>query len=212
MRVDVWTDFICPWCYLGKRRLELALEQFAGRAAVEIHWRSFQLDPEFPRDFSGGVNDLLVNKYGMSRGEAEAIHARVTGLGAADGLVYRFDRCRPANTFDAHRLLQAANRGGLGAALQDRFMRAYFAEGVSLGDPSSLKALASEVGLDPAEGDSVLSSQAYADEVLADQRRAQELGYRGVPAFLFAQKVQVSGAQSPETLLAALQRAERAST
>ncbi|HET9932452.1 MAG TPA: DsbA family oxidoreductase [Polyangiaceae bacterium] len=212
MRVDVWTDFICPWCYLGKRRLELALEQFAGRSTVEIHWRSFQLDPEFPREFSGGVNDLLVNKYGMSRAEAEAIHARVTGLGAADGLVYRFDRCRPSNTFDAHRLLQAANRRGVGAALQDRFMRAYFAEGISLGDAPSLRALASEAGLEAPDSDAVLSGDAFGEQVSADQRRAQELGYRGVPAFLFAEKVQVSGAQSPETLLAALQRAERASS
>ena len=211
MRVDVWTDFICPWCYLGKRRLELALEQFSGRSEVKIHWHSFQLDPDFPRDFSGGVNDLLVNKYGMSRAEAVAIHARVTGLGAADGLVYRFDRCRPSNTFDAHRLLQAANLRGLGTALQDRFMRAYFAEGVSLGDAASLVALASEIGLEASESEKVLASGAYADEVSADQRRAHELGYRGVPAFLFAEKIQVSGAQGAETLLAALERAARAS-
>lgn len=211
MRVDVWTDFVCPWCYLGKRRLELALEGFEGRARVEIHWRSFQLDPAFPRDFSGGVNDLLVNKYGMSRAEAEAIHARVTGLGAADGLVYRFDRCRPSNTFDAHRLLQAANQRGLGPALQARFMRAYFSEGVSLGEAPALAALAAEAGLEPSESEAVLGGDAFAADVEADQRRAQELGYRGVPAFLFAEKVQVSGAQSPETLLAALERAQRAS-
>ena len=138
MRIDIWTDFICPWCYLGKRRLELALERFEGRGAVELHWRSFQLDPEFPLNFEGGVNDLLVGKYGMSRSEAESIHARVTRLGAEDGLVYRFERCRPSNTFDAHRLLQAALGRGLGAALQDRLMRAYFSEGASLAERSEL--------------------------------------------------------------------------
>jgi predicted DsbA family dithiol-disulfide isomerase len=211
MRVDVWSDFVCPWCYLGKRRLELTLERFEGRTPVEVHWRSFQLDPKFPREFTGGVNELLVAKYGMSRAEAEAIHARVTGLGAADGLVYRFDRCRPSNTFDAHRLLQAANLQNLGALLQGRFMRAYFSEGVSLGDGQALVSLAAEVGLDAAESQAVLNSQQFAADVQADERRAHELGYRGVPAFLFAEKVQVSGAESVETLLHALQRAERAS-
>lgn len=212
MRIDIWTDFICPWCYLGKRRLELALERFEGRGAVELHWRSFQLDPEFPLNFEGGVNDLLVGKYGMSRSEAESIHARVTRLGAEDGLVYRFERCRPSNTFDAHRLLQAALGRGLGAALQDRLMRAYFSEGASLAERSELIALAAQVGFDESDARTVLESTAFGAEVEADQRRAQALGYRGVPAFLFAEKVQISGAQSPDTLLAALQRAERASS
>lgn len=209
MRIDVWADFICPWCYLGKRRLELALSRF--ESPVEIHWRSFQLDPQFSRDFSGGVNDLLVQKYGMSRAEAEAIHARVTGLGAEDGLVYRFDLCRPNNTFDAHRLLQAASQRGRGDALQDRLMKAYFSEGAALGDPATLVTLATEAGLDATETQAVLASSAFAEEVERDQRRAHELGYRGVPAFLFAEKVQLSGAQSPDTLLSALERAERAS-
>jgi predicted DsbA family dithiol-disulfide isomerase len=209
MRVDVWADFICPWCYLGKRRLELALERF--QTPVEVHWRSFQLDPDFPSDFSGGVNDLLVRKYGMSRVEAESIHERVTRLGVEDGVIYRFHRCRPSNTFDAHRLLQAASRRGLGSALQDRLMKAYFSEGAHLGDARTLVSLASEIGFDASESHSVLESATFSDEVESDQRQANELGYRGVPAFLFAEKVQLSGAQSPDTLLAALERAERAS-
>jgi predicted DsbA family dithiol-disulfide isomerase len=215
MRIDVWTDLVCPWCYLGKRRLELALERFNARKPVEIHWRSFELDPNFPRDFEGSVNDLLVHKYGMSLAEAIAMHARVAGLAAEDGLVIRFDLARPSNTRDAHRLLQAAVRTqpDLVGKLQERLMRAYFSEGASLIDPVTLGVLASEVGFPESESAAVLApgSTAFKAEVEADERRAQELGYRGVPAFLFAGKVQLSGAQSPDVLLAALERAERAS-
>lgn len=212
MRIDVWADFICPWCYLGKRRLELALAQHPAPETLEIHWHSFELDPDFPRDFAGGVNDLLVRKYGMPRAEAESMHARLTALGAAEGLVYRFDRARPSNTRDAHRLLQAAVRRGLGAALQARFMRAYFEEGASLNDPGALASLAREAGLDAAEVENVLGSSAFATEVESDERSAHRLGYRGVPAFLFGEKVQLSGAQTPDVLLSAIQRAERANS
>jgi predicted DsbA family dithiol-disulfide isomerase len=215
MRIDVWTDLVCPWCYLGKRRLELALERFKARQPIEIHWRSFELDPDFPRDFKGSPNDLLVHKYGMSLAEAQALHARVTGLAAEDGLAIRFDLARPTNTRDAHRLLQAAvrTRAELAAPLQERLMRAYFTEGASLSDPATLGALAEETGFPSSETQAVLApgSTAFTREVEADERRAQELGYRGVPAFLFAGKVQLSGAQAPDVLIAALERAERAS-
>ncbi len=207
MKIEVWTDLICPWCYIGKRRLDRAIEGFQGRSDVSITWRSFELDPGFPSDFSGSVDELLVQKYGMSLADARAAHERLRALALEEGLRYDFARARPANTRRAHRLLHFAAAQGVGADMQERLMHGYFCEGLAVSDADALVRVASELGLDPEACREALESAALDAEVAADERRARELGLRGVPAFLFDGRLLVSGAQSSEVLSAALAQA-----
>ncbi len=207
MRVEIWSDIACPWCYIGRRRFERALAQFEGRDRVEVIWRSFQLDPSMPQEYPGTSDEMLMRKYGVSRAEAEAMHARVTELGAQEGLEYRFDLVRLGNTFDAHRLLHLAAAHGLQGEMKERLQRAHFTEGLPVGDRETLVKLAVEVGLDADEARRVLETESYSDAVQADIRRAQMLGVNGVPFFVFGGKYAVSGAQPTELFSMALQRA-----
>lgn len=207
LKVEVWSDLLCPFCYIGKRRLEGALARFAHAAEVEVEWRAFELDPRAPASYPGTVNDLLVRKYGMSPARAQATHDDVTALAAKDGLDYRFDRAKPGNTVDGHRVVQMAKAVGKGDAMEERLMRAYFTEGVSLADRGELARLAGEVGLDAATVKAQLDEDTALDEVRADEREAAELGIRGVPAFVIGGTHLVSGAQSVETIVRALEAA-----
>jgi predicted DsbA family dithiol-disulfide isomerase len=219
LRIDVWSDIACPWCYVGKRRLEAALARFPHRAGVEIVWRAFELDPAAPRvrDTTESYAARLARKYGTTAPQAQVMIDRMVATAAADGIEMRFDRIRPGNTFDAHRLLHLAldERGGKAGgsdshhqdALKERLMRAYLTEGQAIGDPEVLRALAGEVGLDAAEVGQVLEGDRYAVEVRRDEALARELGISGVPFFVLAGRLGVSGAQPVETLLAALDRA-----
>lgn len=215
LRVDVWSDLACPWCYVGKRRLEAALAQFAERDAVEIVWRSFELDPAAVR--APEATDYarrLATKYGTSTAQAEGMIANMTKTGAADGLDLRFERVRACNTFDAHRLLHWALEGGADkqGALKERLFRAYFTDGEALDEPTTLARLASEVGLSEADALATLATDAGAREARGDEAMAQTLGITGVPFFVFGGRLGVSGAQSPEILLGALRRAWSDST
>jgi predicted DsbA family dithiol-disulfide isomerase len=209
LRVDVWSDIACPWCYVGKRRLELALEQFPHRAQVEVVWHAFELDPAAPREVDSSVPHAvrLAKKYGSSVQTAELRTARLTELARADGLELRFDRLRPGNTFDAHRLLHLAKLRGVQDAVKERFLRGYLSEGEPIGKPEVLVRLAAEAGLDAEEAHDTLVSGNFADEVRADEQEAHELGINGVPFFVLAERYAVSGAQPAELLLAALERA-----
>jgi predicted DsbA family dithiol-disulfide isomerase len=207
MQIDIWSDIYCPWCYIGKRRLEQALAHFEHRDKVEIEWRSFQLDPRAPAEYSGTANELLMERYGRSETEAQAMHDRVTALAAAEGLEYRFDRVRPGNSFLAHRLQKLAASCGLGEVMQERLFRAYFNEGLSLADPETLLRLGGEVGLAQEDLRQMLAGDAWAAEVRADIRDAARLGIHGVPFFVFDRKYAVSGAQPAELFLTALERA-----
>jgi predicted DsbA family dithiol-disulfide isomerase len=207
MMIEVFTDIVCPWCYIGKRRFDRALEPFEHRDRVEVVWRSYQLDPGAPRRYEGTVYDLLVRRYGMSREQAVAKHDELTALAAVDGLDYRFDQTKPGNTFDAHRLVHLGARHGRADAVEERLMRAYFTEGADLAEHDALVQLAVEVGLDAEESRQAIESDAFADEVRADRARAQALGLRGVPAFVFNETLAVSGAQSVDVLASALRRA-----
>lgn len=207
MRVEIWSDIACPWCYIGRRRFERALAQFEGRGQVEVVWRSFQLDPSAPPEYPGTSNDMLMRKYGISQEQAEAMHARVIELGAQEGLEYRFDLVRPGNTFDAHRLLHLAAAHGLQGEMKERLQRAHFTEGLLVSDRETLVKLAVEVGLEAEEVRRVLASASYADAVQADIRRAQMLGINGVPFFVFGGRYAVSGAQPAELFTTALERA-----
>jgi predicted DsbA family dithiol-disulfide isomerase len=209
LRIDIWSDIACPWCYVGKRRIEQALAQFAHRGEVEIVWRAFELDPRAPRvrDAAQSYAERLAAKYGTTPAQGQAMIDRMVATAAQDGLDMRFDRIRPGNTFDAHRLLHLAHERGAQDALKERLLRAYLTEGQAIGEPDVLRALAGEVGLDAGEVSEVLGSDRYTTEVRQDEALARELGIHGVPFFVLAGKLGISGAQPADVLLGALGRA-----
>jgi len=207
MKVEIWSDVVCPWCYIGKRRFEAALAGFAHRAAVGVVWRSFQLDPHAPLESTEPVNAVLAQKYGVSLQQAAAMSAQVSALAAEDGLEYHLDQAQRSNTFTAHRLIHFAATQGCQDALKERLLRAYFTEGAAVGDPATLVRLAAEVGLPTAEARAVVAGTAYAAEVRADEQRAQALGIRGVPFFVLDDTYAVSGAQPAAVFRQALEQA-----
>lgn len=207
MKIEVWSDYVCPFCYIGKRRLEHALERFPNKDQVEVVYKSFELDPNSPIQHDGDIHDLLAGKYGMSREQAMDANRNVGEAARGVGLNYDFDRMRYTNTFDAHRLAHFAQEKGLSQALTERLMQAYFTEGAFLGDPEELAKLAAEAGLNPEEVLQVLQSDAYAENVRADENEAMNLGVRGVPFFVLDGKFAVSGAQPDSVFDQALSRA-----
>jgi predicted DsbA family dithiol-disulfide isomerase len=207
LTVDIWSDVVCPWCYIGKRRFEAALEGFEHRDDVTVLWHSFELDPDAPPVAEGRSAERLAEKYGMSVEEAAGRQAEITTLAAQDGLTYDLAESRGGNSFDAHRLIHLAAERGLGDAAMERLMSAYFGEREPIGDRDTLQRLAVEVGLPAEEVREVLDGERYADAVRADERAATQIGIRGVPFFVLGRKYGVSGAQPAEVLLQALQQA-----
>ncbi|HEX5439920.1 MAG TPA: DsbA family oxidoreductase, partial [Ktedonobacterales bacterium] len=207
MKVEIWSDVVCPWCYIGKRRFEAALAQFPHRDDVEVIYRSFQLDPTAPVNSGKSVTEMLAQKYGVSLAQATAMNSRVTGIAAGEGLDYHLEKAQHANTAQAHRLLHFAASKGVQNAVMERVMTAYFSEGENVGDAETLARLAAEAGLDADEARAVLDGTDYADAVRADERRAQMLGITGVPFFVVDERYGVSGAQPSELLLEALEQA-----
>jgi len=206
VRIDVWSDIVCPWCYIGKRHLEQALAAFAHAGEVEIVWRAFELDPSAPRVREAGSQaERLAKKYGTTTAQAQVMIDRVVQAAAKAGIEMRYDRMRGGNTFDAHRLLHLAHEQGKQDALKERLMRAYFTEGEAIGDAEALERLATEVGVDGARD--VLAGDRFAREVRGDQQLARELGITGVPFFVMAGRLGVSGAQPADVLVGALERA-----
>jgi predicted DsbA family dithiol-disulfide isomerase len=204
--VEIWSDVVCPWCYIGKRRFEGALERFSHAAEVEVRWRSFELDPNAPRRENGDNAARLARKYGITLDEATQRQARVTATAASEGLEFHLEHSGRANTFDAHRLLHLAVGHGRQDQLKERLLRAHLCEGDHVGEPEVLLRLAVEVGLDPDEVDQVLRTEDYRDEVRADERRADELGVSGVPFFVVDGRYAVSGAQDGRRLAQLLDR------
>jgi predicted DsbA family dithiol-disulfide isomerase len=207
MRIDIWSDVVCPWCYVGKRRFERALDAFEDRAEVRVVHRSFQLDPTRPKGETQKRREMLMSKYHLTAPQVEALDRRMEQTAAADGLEYHMGDGVTGNTLDAHRLLHlAADRGRQDAALE-RFYRAYFTEGRSLFDEASLTALAVDAGLDEHDVRQVLAGDTYAADVAADIREAQALGANGVPFFVFDHRFGVSGAQAIDVFSQVLARA-----
>jgi predicted DsbA family dithiol-disulfide isomerase len=205
MRVDIWSDVICPWCYVGKARFSTALNAFAHRDEVEVVYRSFELDPGYPKDTHETTLAMLSSKYGMSEADARAAESRIAGLAAAEGL--GFEAVRPVgNTFDIHRVLQLALVKGVQPGLVRAIDHAYFAQGRPVFDPEVITEIAAEAGLDAAAG-VLADGDAYAEEVRQDELLARQLGITGVPFFVFDMALGVSGAQPTETLASALQQA-----
>jgi predicted DsbA family dithiol-disulfide isomerase len=195
IKVEIWSDVACPWCYIGKRRFEAALAQFEHRDRVEIVWRSFELAPDAPTASEDTVNEMLAKKYGMSMQQAIDANTQITALAAAEGLDYHIDKARYGNSFDAHRLIHLAATYKLQDAMKERLLKAYFTDGLAIADIDTLVQLADEVGIDPTKARTILESDAYASDVRADEQRASEFGISGVPFFAFDEKYGVSGAQ-----------------
>ncbi|HEY6561670.1 MAG TPA: DsbA family oxidoreductase [Polyangiaceae bacterium] len=209
LRVDIWSDIACPWCYVGKRRLESALAEFSDRDAVRIVWRAFELDPAAPRalDNPTPYAARLARKYGASLAQAQTMIDRMVSVGAQDGIAFDFQNIRPGNTFDAHRVLHLAGEQGLQDELKERYLRGYLSEGRAIADPNVLVSLAAEIGLDAERVSALLASDDFAAEVRADEEQARGHGIQGVPFFVFAERYAVSGAQSAELLVRVLERA-----
>ena len=211
MDIEIWSDVNCPWCYLGKRRLEAALADFEHVADVSLTWRSFELDPDAPAEIAGNGATMLAEKYGMPMERAQAVERNLTELAAADGLHYDLEHARIGSSFDAHRLVHLAKRAGLQDAMQERLFRARFTEGLLISDTETLVNLATEVGLDEDEVRAMLAGDAFAADVRADELMAQQLRIDGVPMFVVDRTFGMSGAQPPEQLLALLRHAWKAS-
>ncbi|MCU1371813.1 MAG: DsbA family oxidoreductase [Ilumatobacteraceae bacterium] len=206
MRVDVWSDVVCPWCYVGLANLGTALDRFEHPDDVEVVMHSFQLDPGAPRRDEQPLEERLAQKYGTSVGQIKAQQARIVSLGAERGLDFRFDRAVGGNTFDAHRLLHLARVRGVQLELTHALGKAYFTDGEPIGEPATLRGRAIAVGLDADEVDAVLHGEAFAAEVREDIEAAQRIGISGVPFFVIDGRLGVSGAQPPESLLDLLEQ------
>jgi predicted DsbA family dithiol-disulfide isomerase len=210
VQVEVFSDVVCPWCYIGKRRLEQALAQFSHADAVTVTFRSFQLDPSTPREADGTLTQRLASKYGVSLEQAQAMNQRVTDAAATVGLDFHLDRAHPANTFDAHRLLHFAAEHDRQAELKERLMRAYFTEGGRIADHSALADYAAQSGLDRQGAAGVLAAQdgdGYADAVRADFSLARSFGITAVPFFVIDRRYGVEGAQEADLLVQTLETA-----
>lgn len=208
MRVEIWSDIVCPWCYIGKARFEEGLKAFAHRDEIEVVHRSFELDPDRAARETTPVIDMIAKKYGRTREEAQAMEEHVASTARAAGLAYRSEGRDHGNTFDLHRLLHLAKAHGLQDELLTLLYRANFAEEASVFDPEAPLALAVRAGLDEQEARRVLAdSSAYADDVRADEREAAELGATGVPFFVFDRRYGVSGGQPAEVFTQALEQA-----
>lgn len=207
MQIEIWSDVICPWCYIGKRRFETALASFAHQESVQVIWRSFELDPKSPRLYPETLEEMLARKYGVSLQEAAAMNARVSALAKEIGLEYRLSQARPGNTLDAHRLLHFAASRQLGNQAAEHIMHAYFSEALAVGDRAALARVASRFGIAESEARAMLESDAYVEAVRADEARAAKLGITGVPFFVIDEKVGISGAQPVAVFLEALQQA-----
>jgi predicted DsbA family dithiol-disulfide isomerase len=209
MQVEIFSDVVCPWCAVGKRRFEAALDRFEHADQIDVVWRAFELDPDAPARREGDQVERIARKYGITRQQAAEANDGLTATAAAEGLDFHFERARSGNTFNAHRLLHYARSAGAGVqdALKERLFVAYFTEGAAIGDPETLLRLATDVGLDPSECSDILAGDRYADEVRDDEREALELGVTGVPFFVVDGKFGIPGAQDADTILDVLQRA-----
>jgi predicted DsbA family dithiol-disulfide isomerase len=207
MKVEIWSDVMCPFCYIGKRKFEQALNDFGHKDEVEVEWKSFQLDPGLETDPKKNVNQMLAEKKGWTIDYARQMNANVTNLAKEVGLSYNFDTAVVANSFDAHRLVHLAKKSHLDDAAEERLFKAYFTEGKNIADHDTLIQLGTDIGLEREEVKQLLESGSCADEVEMDKYEARKAGVRGVPFFLLDNKFAVSGAQSPQTFLNALQTA-----
>jgi predicted DsbA family dithiol-disulfide isomerase len=209
--VEIWSDVMCPFCYIGKRKFETALARFEQRESVVITWKSFQLNPSMKTNPDSNINEYLASLKGWTLDYARQVNAHVTAMAKEEGLTYDFDKAIVANSFDAHRMIQLAKKHGKGDAMEELLFRSYFSDGLNTADHTVLRDLAVKTGLDSSEAEYVLETGLYAKEVQNDVMEARSLGISGVPFFLFDRKFAISGAQKSELFLQALVKAREES-
>jgi len=207
MKVEIWSDVMCPFCYIGKRRFENALEHFENKDEIEIEWKSFQLNPDMKTDPNTNIDQYLADVKGFTIDHARQLNAHVTQMAAEAGLTYNFDKAVVANSFNAHRYSHLAKKHGLGIEAEEQLFKAYFTDGKNIDDTETLIQLGTELGLDANEVKQTLESNAYTDEVKHDIAQAQYLGIQGVPFFVLNNKYGISGAQAVPVFEQTLQKA-----
>lgn len=208
MKVEIWSDIMCPFCYIGKRHFEAALKQLPDNVDVEIVWKSYQLDPSIPQKMEKpeSVYQYLASRKGITLEQSIQMHDNVVIMAKEAGLNYRFDKAIVANSFKAHRLIQFAKTKGIGGEAEERFFQAYFMEGINMADDEALEKLAIEIGLSTSDVKEALTNETYAEKVDRDINEAENLGLSGVPFFVFDRKFAVSGAQPVDTFFQAFQK------
>lgn len=206
MKVDIWSDIRCPFCYIGKRKFELALDRFSFKDKVSVRWHSFQLDPGLSTQPGLPVYDYLARVKRMGREESKEMHDHVARVAKEVGLTFNFDKVVVANSFNGHRLIQFAIANGLGSEAEELLFKAHFTDGLNIDDSVTLIQIGAALGMPEEDVAKVVASGAYATEVKQDEQMARSLGIRAVPFFLFDQRLAISGAQAPEAFLQAFQK------
>lgn len=207
MKIEIWSDIACPFCYIGKRRIEYALQHLHFANEVNITWRSFELNPDAPKEVSKDIYDMLAEKYGRTREWALGSTQRVGKMAEEVGLHFNFETQKPTNSFNAHRIIQLAKKHGLQDIAEERFFKAYFCEGANVADDETLIKLGEEIGLSKTDIISVLQSDKFAYDVRTDQLEARNFGISGVPFFVIDRKFGISGAQPSEVFIDTLNKA-----
>lgn len=201
MKIQIWSDVMCPFCYIGKRRFEEALSAFEYKDKVQIEWKSFQLNPALKTNTDISIDQYLADAKGWTLDYAQQLNRQVTDMAAQVGLTYNFDNSIVANSFNAHRFTHVAKKHNLGDAAEEQLFKAYFTDGKNIDNTDTLVALGTEIGLNAAELTDALNTNAYAEEVHQDMYEAEQLGIRGVPFFVMNNHYAVSGAQATEVFL-----------
>jgi predicted DsbA family dithiol-disulfide isomerase len=209
MKIEVWSDFVCPFCYIGKRRLETALNNFEHKDEVELVFKSFELDPSAKKKYGENINELIAQKYGITVEKAKESNDQLVEQAKAVGLKYNFDDLIPTNSFDAHRLAHYAKSEGKMNELAERIFKGYFVDSLNISDDKVLAALAGEVGLDSEKALRILESDQYSAEVRNDEESASKFRVGGVPYFVFDNKYAVSGAQPTDLFLDVLNKVKK---
>lgn len=205
-KIEIWSDILCPFCYIGKRKLEKALEAFEGKEFLEIDWRSYQLDPNATSQPNTDVYDYLAQRKRQTRDWSIKMHEQVANTAKQEGLDYNFEKAIIANSYNAHRLIHLAKKYKLGDQAEETIFKAYFTQGKDIADKSTLMVIGKEIGLKEEEIKEVLNSNKYGDEVRLDIEEAQNIGVRGVPFFVMDRAYAVSGAQPVEVFTETLQK------
>ena len=206
MRVDVWSDVVCPFCYIGKKRLEAAAAE-AG-IELEVHWHSFELDPDAPPRQEISNSERLAQKYGRTLAEVEEMQRQIADMAQAEGIIFNWENANSGNTFNAHRIIHLAQSKGLGSEAKEAFFYSYMTQGLPIGERETIEDVASRIGLNPVEVDDVLDSEEYTDFVRFDEEVARDqLKVTGVPFFVFDQRIALAGAQPREVFLEVFQKA-----
>lgn len=206
MKIEVWSDVVCPFCYIGKTHFDEALAQFAEKENIEFVWKSFQLNPNLKTNLDQNLYEHLSESKGIPVEQAKGMGSHAAQMGKSAGLDLKFDECVVANSFNAHRLIHFAKANGKQQEMKSRLFKAYFTEGKNIDDAETLIALAKEIGLDADEAKAVLGSDKYAEAVRSDIQESQQLGVRGVPFFVFDRKYAISGAQPTEAFTETLEK------